>query len=396
MADSKIEKGRKKKVKKLLSMMGKQNQRILPITPPLVEMMDLSVSDPELDFLIKMDTTAYSFEQAFAASEMSGEEFNRFFETIKQKGLVHIEHGSFENEKYSLNAIAVGWYEGMMHYLVGDDREIEFSEKWLEYFKYFKKYNHSSLRGLQNLIMKKVLKTHQSTAILNLENRDYPKRKTIPINLSISNSNTNIYPTSYANDIISEFGEKKTIYAFPCVCRHGNTVMKSPCDFDIPKYSCISFGDMAKYWASLGWGREVSSSGAVEILAEVQEKGAIHSVIHEKDDTSRPIIAICNCCWDCCGILKHYNMGAVSLKYKVSFTARIKDDAKCKGCGNCEKFCPTTAMSLHDGSVTLNSKRCIGCGQCAYQCPQNNIELYPNSRTVFLPILKRSEVRINA
>lgn len=394
MAKSIIKKGRKKKIRKLLSMMGKQNQRFFPITPPLVEMMDLTISDPELDFLLKMNTTTYSFEQASTASEMSDDQFNRFFKTIKQKGLVDIEYGAFEDVKYSLNAIAVGWYEGMMHYLVGDERELEFSENWLEYFKYFRKFNHSPLRAVQNLVMENILKTNQSTTILNPGITKPSKRKTIPINSSISNSDTNIYPTFYANDIISEYGNEKAIYAFPCVCRHGNSVMDSPCGFDIPKYSCISFGDMAKYWASLGWGREVSPSGAVEILADVQEKGAIHSVIHEKDDTNRPIIAICNCCWDCCGILKHYNIGAISLKYKVSFTARIKDDAKCKGCGNCEKFCPTTAISVHDGTAALNDKRCIGCGQCAYQCPQNNIELYPNVRTVFLPILKRSEARV--
>jgi ferredoxin len=80
--------------------------------------------------------------------------------------------------------------------------------------------------------------------------------------------------------------------------------------------------------------------------------------------------------------------------YKASYTARIKDDANCKGCGNCEKYCPMTAMKLRDEKVTLNDDKCIGCGQCAFQCRQNNIELYPNERMVFLPILKKSEARV--
>lgn len=57
--------------------------------------------------------------------------------------------------------------------------------------------------------------------------------------------------------------------------------------------------------------------------------------------------------------------------------------------------CPTAAMTLKDGKVNYNSEKCIGCGQCAYQCKQNNIELYPDERTVYLPILKKSEARIN-
>ena len=80
-------------------------------------------------------------------------------------------------------------------------------------------------------------------------------------------------------------------------------------------------------------------------------------MVHERDDVNLPAIAICNCCWDCCGILKPYNMGAVSLKYNASYTARIKEDADCKGCGICEKFCPTTAIRLRNEKVSLNTEQ---------------------------------------
>ncbi|MFP4226442.1 MAG: hypothetical protein ACLFRF_06905, partial [Desulfobacterales bacterium] len=45
---------RKKKIKKLLSLMNKQNDRFFLIAQPLVEMMDMSVTDAELDFLLKI------------------------------------------------------------------------------------------------------------------------------------------------------------------------------------------------------------------------------------------------------------------------------------------------------------------------------------------------------
>ncbi len=156
------------------------------------------------------------------------------------------------------------------------------------------------------------------------------------------------------------------------------------------------FGDVAEVWADWGYGRHISREEAMDILKEVREKGAVHSVIHEKDDCSLPVTAICNCCWDCCSILKPYNMGSSALKYKSSYTARIKADPNCKGCGNCEKFCPTTAMTMKDKKASLDSDICIGCGQCAFQCRQNNIELYPNERTVYLPLLKKSKARISA
>ena len=154
------------------------------------------------------------------------------------------------------------------------------------------------------------------------------------------------------------------------------------------------FGILGTAWESYGYGRKISKEEAVDILKEVRERGAVHSVVHERDDYRLPVAAICNCCWDCCGILRPYNMGAVPLMYNAAYLAKIKDDADCKECGNCEKYCPTTAMKLEDKKVLFDNKKCIGCGQCAFQCRQNNIEMVPNERKVYLPILKKTEARV--
>jgi Pyruvate/2-oxoacid:ferredoxin oxidoreductase delta subunit len=396
MTQSTLTHARKKKIKTLLSLMNKQTERIFPIVQPLVEMMDLAIADHELDYLLGWGTGLYDYQEAAGFSEMSAEQFPSFFDTLKRKGLVHIEFDSSGKETYRLNAIAVGWYEAMMHYNVGKSNEKVFSEKWNDYFKYFQKFNFFPLRNVQNLVMGNLLKAYTDTGLMNPDMEGATKRKTIPIHTEISASGTNIYPTFFINDLIQEFGDQNTIYALPCVCRHGNSLIDSACNFDYPKDSCIAFGNGAKAWASWGYGRHVEKTEAMEILKEVRHKGAVHSVIHERDDTRLPVVAVCNCCWDCCSVLKPYNMGAVPLKYNASYVARIKDDANCKKCGNCEKFCPTTAMKHMDGMTTLNSDKCIGCGQCAYQCRQNNIELLPvEEHVVYLPILKKSEARIS-
>ena len=396
MVQSKITATRKKKIKALLSMMNKQNQRLIPVVPPLVEMMDLVTTEEELDYLLQMGTHLHNYEKALKASGMSAYQFQSFFDTMKRKGLVHIEYDETGKEEYRLNAIAVGWYECMMHYIVGKPEEKAFSEKWNEFFNLFRKFNFFPLRNVQNVFLSAFIKPTQETAILNPEMSGKTKRKTIPINTAVSVPDSAVYPTFYVNELIEKYGKQNSIYAFPCVCRHGNSLIDSPCKFDMPKESCIAFGSAAKAWASWGYGRHISHEEALDILKEVRDKGAVHSVIHERDDHRLPAEAICNCCWDCCGILKPYNMGAVALKYKASYTARIKDNANCKGCGNCEKYCPTTAIKLVDDKVSLNKDKCIGCGQCAFQCRQNNIELYPNERMVYLPVLKKSEARINA
>ena len=394
MEQKKMTSARKKLIKTVLSLMNRQNQRFIPAVRPLVDMMDMVTTDAELDYLAKMGTELYDYDQAVKASHMSNDDFQTFFDTMRRKGLVHSEHDNTGKEVYRLNAIAVGWYEAMMHYIVGKPQEKAFSEKWNEFFRFFYKFNFYPLRNVQNVVLRTLAKPTQDTAIMDPAVAGKTKRKTIPINTNISVADATAYPTFYVNELIEEYGDQNAIYAFPCVCRHGNSLIGASCDFDMPKESCIAFGDTGKAWASWGYGRPVSKDEAIDILKEVRDKGAVHSVIHERDDYRLPAMAICNCCWDCCGILKPYNMGVMSLKYKASYTARIKDDADCKGCGNCEKYCPTTAMRLKDEKATLQSDRCIGCGQCAFQCRQNNIELYPNERTVYLPILKKSEIRV--
>lgn len=375
-------------------MMNRQNERFIPIAPPLVRMMNLVTHDEELDYLLKMGTGLYDYETALAAGNLPKDQFKAFLDKMKRKGLIHVEVDSAGKEEYRLNAIAVGWYEVMMHYLVGKPEERAFSEEWLAFFKFFKKFNFFPLRNAQDLFLRNYLKPNQDAALLDPAHKSQNKRKTIPINASISNT-AQVYPTFQVDELVKKFGEQDAIFAFPCVCRHGKTVLDGDCAFAMPKESCVAFGSTGSQWASYGYGRKISKAEALEIFKEVREKGAVHSVIHEKDDERLPVAAICNCCWDCCGILKSYNMGALSLMYNASYIAHIKTDSNCKGCGTCAKFCPTTAMRENDKKISFNEAKCIGCGQCAFQCRQNNIELVPQTRTVYLPILKKSEIRVS-
>jgi ferredoxin len=74
--------------------------------------------------------------------------------------------------------------------------------------------------------------------------------------------------------------------------------------------------------------------------------------------------------------------------------AKITDSSKCTGCGKCAKYCPTAAISVIDKKVQLDTNKCIGCGQCVHQCAFSAVELVENKRTAFLPMLKKSEIRI--
>ena len=82
---------RKKKIKTLLWMMNRQNQRFIPPARPLVEMMDLVTTGEELDFLLQMGTGWYDEAHARDVARMPERRFAHFFETLQRKGLVHVE-----------------------------------------------------------------------------------------------------------------------------------------------------------------------------------------------------------------------------------------------------------------------------------------------------------------
>lgn len=397
MSLEKMSSERKRKLKMLAKLMNKQNERLIPVVPPLLDMLNLVLTSEELDYLLQLGTEPYTYEQAASLSNMPEDQFKIFFETLEKKGFIHIQFSEKGPERYILNAILVGWIEAQIPYLMGRPEEKEFARKLFdEYINYSKKLTFFPLRNLMNIILRSALKPNQSVGII--ESPEGSGKKTvIDINLPISAPDSKIFSVKTVYDLIEEYGGKNMIAQFPCMCRHSHKLLNDPCRFKMPDNGgCLGFGEMIKSYVKYGHARYISREEALDVIREVRDKGAILSVFHERDDTNLPEVGLCNCCWDCCGLFRSYNRGAGALKYNCYYEAQIRDNSSCTGCKKCEKYCPTTAASVVDKKVAINSKKCIGCGQCAHQCPEKDVlELTPNERTVFLPILKKTEIRIN-
>ena len=131
-------------------------------------------------------------------------------------------------------------------------------------------------------------------------------------------------------------------------------------------------------------------------LKSVRGGFLVHQVFHQDEDIRKPEVAICNCCWDCCGVLGSYNRGIIPLNLHAFFEATLPETSACNGCGTCVDFCPVQAISMAEDISCIDSEKCIGCGQCEIQCSQEAIRMIAKERTVFLPLLKKSEARIRA
>jgi ferredoxin len=168
------------------------------------------------------------------------------------------------------------------------------------------------------------------------------------------------------------------------------------CRFGHPPQSCIAIGSLARFSVQYGSGRYLSKSEAMDLLRELQTRGAVHQVFHRDEDLNNPEIAICNCCWDCCGVFGSYNRGIIPLNLHSFFEAVLPDASLCNGCAACAEYCPVEAISIVDDLCRIDSGKCIGCGQCELQCGRKAIRMVENERMVFLPLVKKSEARIRS
>lgn len=172
--------------------------------------------------------------------------------------------------------------------------------------------------------------------------------------------------------------------------------MGESCRFEHSDESCIGLGSFTKYAVNYGIARYISKEEALDIIKEVQKKGAVHQVYHEREDLDLPEVAICNCCWDCCGVIGSYNRGLIPMRVRSYYVAQIADESLCTGCGTCIKYCPVRAVSVVNKKSRVDEAKCIGCGQCELQCPEGVITLAYKEREIVLPLEKKSEARIRA
>ena len=267
-----------------------------------------------------------------------------------------------------------------------------------EYQDYYKRYNVFPLRNLYNAFIKtsKPSPSQSVGAVSSGENKD---RKTIhlPVNREVTATETRIYPFRTVDALIEEYGDKGNLVRLnKCMCRLTREAQGRECVLNMPvEASCITFGEDARYWVDYGHGEVISKDEALSQIRLSRDRGAIHSVFHERDNAELDQVGICTCCWDCCGLFSGYNSGAGGLSFRCFFYASVSNPAACQGCGVCEKYCPTAALSVRDKKLKINWEKCIGCGQCAHQCPVAGvIEMIPQDRNVALPMLKKSEARL--
>lgn len=193
--------------------------------------------------------------------------------------------------------------------------------------------------------------------------------RTVPVNQSVELSQN---VASY-EDAIEFLKEKDKIVVTDCICRKRAELAEGDCGK--PMEACFMFGSMGQYYLDRNMGRVVSLEEATDILKKCQDEGLV-----TQPATSRNPAGMCNCCGDCCGVLralrKHPRPATMVFS---NHSARVNQE-ECTGCETCLDRCQMDAIAMTDEETAeINPDRCIGCGLCVTTCPTEAIELVPKS-----------------
>jgi ferredoxin len=313
-----------------------------PKTPSLMEILGILFPVEEAEVALRMPvmgkTTVSALRQEMPER---ADRLESILDRMAEKGTVLKSQAPGREPRYMLLPSEKGWCETV--YWPG--KETEHTRKlaplWLKYRD--EGYGEALARG------------------------GVPVMRVIPVSESLESS-TEILPFEVLEPKVEE---QALIAVGHCPCRQIKRAAGKGCSR--PLEVCFSFGEMARYMLDYGMGRRVSASETLEILAQCEEEGLVHSV----ENYHGKIGTLCNCCGCCCVFLDSRNRLGFHTISPSSYRSQVDAEA-CTGCAVCEEICQTRAIQVDDGSVAVvDENRCIGCGLCVSCCPEEAVGLSP-------------------
>ncbi|MEA2070539.1 MAG: 4Fe-4S binding protein [Asgard group archaeon] len=380
----------KDKIEQVADLMNEQSIHPLETSDELFYIFDVVMTPQEIDFMVKMGGGNHTFESIHQNVELSQEETKRILDDLLYKGMITIIKNVEGKDVYHLMSIFPGWFE--LYLMRGEKTEESklFAKRVEEYFRAAYEFGNEEVI---NQLLRDVgphIKVLSTTP---------PKTAQITIDKKIERNENRVFATKSVINIFNELAENEIITLGHCFCRFEKTLINDPCRAGLPLETCISIGPAAEHLLKQGIARKITKDEAIKNIKEWQDKGCIHQATQTmplKDFQSKyPVDIICNCCWDCCGLIGNYNRGYLPYILTSYHRAIIPDHEKCTGCGTCVEYCPVRAIALNNqGKAEINDELCIGCGQCSHHCSFDVIELIEDEREVFLPMLGKEHARI--
>jgi electron transport complex protein RnfB len=176
--------------------------------------------------------------------------------------------------------------------------------------------------------------------------------RTVPVNKSIDH----LWAVAPYEDLKAIIKTKDKIAVAKCICRVQQGLLGKEC---------------AQFYVDKQMARFISQEDALSILDKCEEDGLVPQPFISQDAGG-----MCNCCGDCCGILRSIKLHPKPAeKVLTNYYAEVAAD-QCSGCETCLDRCQMEAIAMGDDSVAqVDRDRCIGCGLCVTTCPSEALSL---------------------
>ncbi len=189
--------------------------------------------------------------------------------------------------------------------------------------------------------------------------------RTIPVNKAVDYA----WPVAPYEDVRHLFKDKDRIAVAECICRKQQGLVDKGCEK--PREVCFSFGSHASYYVDKGMGRWINQEDALKIIDQCEEAGLVPQPFNSQDAGG-----LCNCCGDCCGILRSIKLHPRPVDMVVcNYHAQV-DSELCSACETCIDRCQMEAVKIGpEDTAVVDLDRCIGCGLCVTTCPSEAMTL---------------------
>ena len=200
---------------------------------------------------------------------------------------------------------------------------------------------------------------------------DLAPLRTVPVNKSIDHQ----WAVAPYEDLKAIIKTKDKIAVAKCICRVQQGLLGKECDK--PLEVCLQFGSHAQFYVDKQMARFISQEDALSILDKCDEQGLVPQPFISQDAGG-----MCNCCGDCCGILRSIKLHPKPAdRVLTNYYAEVDADL-CSGCETCLERCQMEAITMGDDNVAhLDRDRCIGCGLCVTTCPSEALSLKAKPET---------------
>jgi ferredoxin len=249
-------------------------------------------------------------------------------------------------EQYRLGPFILGWYETLMHGQMRND--IEFTTLFEQYMK----------EGGGDRIMS------PRPGILGV----------VPVRGSLKPELLQPY-----DDIDAHFARHERFWVDDCICRIERNLLGSKCSMPVKRCGFQGLPPQTLLSEHV-----LDREQALKLFTQLEDEGHVHTGFYgfSSGAKSPQFVGCCNCCGDCCAILRAVNeWGQAEGPQRSNYRAVLKEE-NCIACGGvCVERCQMHAITLDTkGIAVIKRERCIGCGLCVIKCPGDAIELVPVSK----------------